>query len=120
MPPSAYTSRLSDPHHLAADPGTPGCAINFAAFEAIRRIVNDKPRDDDPADLTKLKDQFKDLESDTGPMPAEGAASEKPSTESPPIPEAPASPPSRPPPSTVPLLPGSSHRCSAPCGSARA
>ena len=44
MPPSAHTSRLSDPHHLAADPGTPGCAINFAAFEAIRRIVNDKPR----------------------------------------------------------------------------
>jgi hypothetical protein len=58
-------------------------------------LVNDKPREDDPADITKLRDQFKDLESDTGPMSAEETSSEKPSTDAPASSEAPAAPPSR-------------------------
>jgi hypothetical protein len=44
MPPSAHTSDLSTPHDRFAEPGTPACSINYAAFDAIRRIVNDKPR----------------------------------------------------------------------------
>ena len=55
-------------------------------------IVNDKPADEERVDLSKLENQFKGLESDTGPMPVEGKTSEEPSTETP---EIPAVPPSR-------------------------
>lgn len=51
-------------------------------------IVNDKPRNEEPADISKLENQFKGLESDTGPMPVEGKTSEEPSTETPEIPAA--------------------------------
>jgi hypothetical protein len=52
-------------------------------------IVNDKPQTDDPVDIEKLQDQFKGLESDPGPMPAEGTPAEEPTTETPEIPAAP-------------------------------
>jgi hypothetical protein len=68
-------------------------------------IINDKPRDDDnPADLKKLENQFKGLESDAGPAVADATMPEKPSTESPATPEEPAAPSrSRPEPRKVDL-----------------
>jgi hypothetical protein len=46
MPPDAQTPRLSDPRDLFRDPGTPASAINAAAPDTIRRILNDAPRAD--------------------------------------------------------------------------
>jgi hypothetical protein len=60
------------------------------------KIANDQPRDvDNPADLRKLEDQFKGLETDSGPGLAEAATSEEPAPEAPATTEEPAAPPSR-------------------------
>jgi hypothetical protein len=56
-------------------------------------IINDKPPEEEPADIAKLKDQLKGLDSDMGPMPVEGAATEE-------TPESPASTEGPPPPSS--------------------
>lgn len=56
-------------------------------------IIDDKPPAEEPADISKLKEQLKGLDSDMGPMPVEGAATEE-------TPESPASTEGPPPPSS--------------------
>lgn len=43
MQPGMQNHRLFAPYGIPPNPGTPGCAINFATFEAIRRIVTNRP-----------------------------------------------------------------------------